>query len=365
MKHHAGGKVSKLFIFSTILYLGTPALLSLSGSATSSISMDTMAQREARNASAFAIMMGEFRTSLGDLLFIKTERYLDKGVAYEPHIDADALAKTGRTENDPEGNDVMAEALAGARVQEALSHASVEMGQIGVHDEHDHEDHDHHDHDHDHKGHDHAGHDEHDHDDDSVVATLIRTADQDFRGFIGNLERQVKPWRDPKEPHQHAEGKELTELLPWYRLATLSDPHNVRNYMIGAWWLRTLKTPEQQEEALTFLDEGLAANPEAYELYFMRGYVLKDLGETEKAITQFKKSAELAIKYRPPGGPDSTPDWDMMDDEQMGMAMAMHITLVRDTVSTGAALQITNDYLRRMPTEGSLYRVKAGLESGN
>lgn len=360
MKQRARGKVTRFFVFSSLLYLGAPALLLLTSSATSSVSIDTMAQRKARNASAFAIMVGEFRTSMGDLLFIKTERYLDKGVAYEPHIDADALAKTGRTEHDPEGDAIMAETLGGARIQEALSHASEEMAKTDTHDEHDHDDHDH-----DHEGHDHEGHDDHSHDEESVVATLIRTGDQDFRGFIGNLERQVKPWRDPKEPHQHAEGKELTELLPWYRLATLSDPHNVRNYMIGAWWLKTLKTPEQQKEALAFLEEGIAANPEAYELYLMRGYVLKDMEDTEKAIAQFKKSADLAIQYRPPGGPDSTPDWDLTDDEQMGMAMAMHITLVRDNVSTAAALQLTNDYLRRMPTEGSLYRVKAGLESGN
>jgi hypothetical protein len=43
----------------------------------------------------------------------------------------------------------------------------------------------------------------------------------------------------------------------------------------------------------------------------------------------------------------------------------MHIILTRDTVSTGSALQLTNEYIRRMPTEGSLQRVKSGLESGN
>src|SRR5690606_41174555 len=99
--------------------------------------------------------------------------------------------------------------------------------------------------------------DDHDHaeDDHTNVNAVIRTANKDFRGFIGKMERQVKPWRDPSKPHQHTAG---TELLPWYRLATYSDPHNVRNYMVGAWWLKSLKTPEQEAEALRFLEEGIS-----------------------------------------------------------------------------------------------------------
>lgn len=352
-----------IVVVSGLLYLGMPALLLMISPATSSTAMDTMAQRQARNSSAFAVMLGEFRTSVGDMLFVKTERYLDSGIAYEPHIDVGELAKTGDTDGAGDGERVLGASLSSARVQEglAISPGTVESHD---HDDHGHEDHDHghahDDHGHEqHEAHDHAEHD-HGHDG-SIVETLIRTADRDFRGFIGDLERKVKPWRDPKEPHIHTAG---TELLPWYRLATLSDPHNVRNYMIGAWWLKTLQTPEQQQEALQFLDEGIAANPEAYELYLMKGYVLKDLEMLSDAKKYFATGADLAIKNRPPGGPESTPEWDLTDDEQMAAAMSMHIILTRDTVSTASALQLTDEYLRRVPTEGSLHRIKANLESG-
>jgi len=49
-------------------------------------------QAGARNSSAFATILGEVRTSMSDLMFIKTERYLHSGVAYQVHHDLEALA---------------------------------------------------------------------------------------------------------------------------------------------------------------------------------------------------------------------------------------------------------------------------------
>jgi hypothetical protein len=42
--------------------------------------------RMERNASSIGSMLGELRTSMSDILFLKTERYLHGGVAYTPHI---------------------------------------------------------------------------------------------------------------------------------------------------------------------------------------------------------------------------------------------------------------------------------------
>ena len=38
--------------------------------------------REQRNHSALAVMLGEFRTSASDLMFIQTERYLHGGISF-------------------------------------------------------------------------------------------------------------------------------------------------------------------------------------------------------------------------------------------------------------------------------------------
>ncbi len=355
--------VKKIFIAGSAFFLLSPALLSLLPSATTSNEGDSPAQRQARNASAFAIMLGEFRTNLGDMLFVKTERYLDSGVGYEPHIDERAMAKTGSADAATSAGEMVLEnKLSSPEINEALS---IKPGTVASHaeeDNHDHADDAASDHEgHDHEGHDHSDHEGHDHDD-SVVRTLIKTADSDFRGFIGSLERQVKPWRDPSDPHQHTAG---TELLPWYRLATLSDPHNVRNYMIGAWWLKSMKTEEQRNEALKYLNEGVASNPNAYELYLMQGYVLRDMGKLREAREKFRVSADLAITHRPPGGADSTSEWDITDDEQLAAAMTMDVMMTRDMESTATAIHVTHDYIKRIPTEGSLSRMLGQLQSGN
>ena len=51
--------------------------------------------QEEVNTSSFAQILGELRASTADLMWIKTERYLHRGVAYKPHLDADAMAHTG------------------------------------------------------------------------------------------------------------------------------------------------------------------------------------------------------------------------------------------------------------------------------
>jgi len=183
-------------------------------------------ERVVRNQSALASMLGEFRTTVSDLLFIKTERYLHSGVAYVPHLSEKALSLEG----------------AAAEIDEHQS----ELGE---------------DHDHDHE------HDPFAHDD--LPASIIPTAESDYRGWIGEMHRRVKPWRDPKLHHLHTDG---TQLLPWFRMMTLSDPQYVRGYAVGSYWLKQ----HDAAEAMVFLAEGIRQNPEAFELHLMRGFLLVD-----------------------------------------------------------------------------------------
>lgn len=313
----------KLFAVGALLYLIMPLLTPIVSKAPPMPVADMEAERRARNSSAFAIMLGEFRTSLSDMIFIKTERYLDRGVGYEPHTDSREMA-------------------------------SAEGAKSENHEDHDHDHGDGHDHEHDH---DHEGEDGH-------AKTLIKSADQDFRGFIGHLQREVKPWRPANAPHNHVSGKAMGEVLPWYRLATLSNPHDVRNYYIGAWWLKTLRTEQQRNEAIKFLNEGIEANPGAYELFLMKGFVLEEQGKKMDARDSFRKSAELGVKRRPPGGSDAgkDPSWDMTNDEQLNTAIGMDVMLTRDLESTATAEQALRKYKEQVPDEGALDRMQATLD---
>lgn len=305
-----------LLLIGGLLYLAAPFLQTHGTRAQMQNPAEIESQRQARNTSAFAVMLGEFRASLSDLIFIKTERYLDRGVGYEPHTDTRAMATAD--------------------------------------DDHDHG----HSHDHDH---------DHDHDHGEEAKTLIRSAHDDFRGFIGNLERQVKPWRPADAPHDHASDTEMSEVLPWYRLATLSNPHDVRNYYIGAWWLKTLRTEAQRQQAISFLDEGIAANPTAYELYLMRGMVLRDLERPVDARDSFRKSAEIGLKRRPPGGykaDEENPAWDQTNEEQLDMAIGMDVMMTRDLETTASAQAVLDQYKKALPGEPTLKRMEDTL-AGN
>ena len=56
--------------------------------------------RAARNRSAAALMLGEVRTAISDIMFIKTERYLHSGVAYVPHMEKQIMSVEGAQQID-------------------------------------------------------------------------------------------------------------------------------------------------------------------------------------------------------------------------------------------------------------------------
>ncbi len=196
-----------------------------------------------RNTSAIGRLFGELRTSMSDILFIKTERYIHSGIGYTKTMDEEADAK----------------------------------GPIG---------------------------------------TLIRTPDEDWRGFIGILERNVKPWMDPKTHAQHTTS---VELLPWFRLMTLVNPHRIRGYRIGAFILMTSGLPDCMKQAREYIEEGIKNNPRSHELQFMLiriiQHQLMDLERTnpnltleekkpffEEALEHARQGITFAAEVRPPDG---------------------------------------------------------------
>jgi hypothetical protein len=362
-------RVSTALLLGSVLYLVAPASTLVQQAALPpglARSSDPFAV-EQRNNSAIGVILGEFRTNLSDLIFIKTERYLDSGVAYAPHINTAELAKSGETvqtgheshagehhhgetdHHDHAGDDhhtsetdspTSAGAHAAEHADEITSlekqlatpamreHAQLKPGQVATEEP------------------------------EESVPTIIKTADKDFRGFIGNLERNVKPWRDPKEGHKHTAG---TELLPWYRLATYSNPNNVRMYMIGAWWLKTLKTEQQAREALKFVEEGISHNPGAFQLYVMRGFIQRQLKQEDLAAESFKKATELGLKTRPADYPTSSTTWSDDQEEQLQSSMVMEILHARDHVSTQSAYELADKYARKLTPPNTVLRLRKQL----
>ncbi len=293
-------------------------------------------ERVVRNQSALAAMLGEFRTSLSDLLFIKTERYLHSGVAYVPHLAEKVLSIEG-----------------GVQAMEA------HQSEIGEDDGHGH-DHDH-DHDHDHP-HDHFHHED-------LPESIIPTAEADYRGWIGEMHRRVKPWRDPKLHHLHTDG---TQLLPWFRMMTLSDPGYTRGYTVGSYWLKQ----HDPQEATAFLKEGLRHNPEAFELHLMLGFLHIDAARAASdtpiqspdatqlplllaAKDAFQRAAHFMSKTRPPQPADGSsiadvPGWSGYQETDAMSAANMAVSLEIQYGDRATARQLAERYAALMPDNKNL-----------
>lgn len=254
--------------------------------------------RERRNESSVATILGEIRTNASDLMFIKTERYLHQGVAYVPHLDADAMASTGEIK--------------------------------AAEGEH------------------------HDHGEAEVPATIVKPAEEDFRGFIGDLERKVKPWHSRAEGDHHISGK---EMLPWYRVMTLTDPHYIRGYLIGAWWLRqTDGSRERLVEAKNFISEGIEKNPDAFQLHLTVGYLLRKLGEDRAALKAFRTAADLASVQRPKEGPKPDGLWNDYTEEDACAAVRMAVLTEKEFGDPAEALRMAELYNSRFGGDSILTR---------
>ena len=257
-----------------------------------------------RNSSAMGTILGEIRTSMSDVMYIKTERYLDSGVAYVPHIGEELLSVNKMSKQ----IDAQQIELAAS----ATSDPSASPGDSG---------------DVNYEG----------------VPTIIPGSVGDYRGFIGDLQRKVSPWKAPEDGHEHTDG---TELLPWFKVMTLSDPHYTRAYSVGGWWLKR----KNFDAALSFVEEGIANNPDAFQIHFMHGQLLNEKairlgGEdvfahpTDEAKVAFHdanaaytKAVTFALEQRPVDGTNgwAAAEWsDYKEEDAWAAARMMVLTEYR------------------------------------
>jgi len=238
-----------------------------------------------RNASAIGRMFGLFRTSMSDMILLKTESYLHGGVNYFAHTADSSL--------DSQGHNNQAD-------------------------------------------------------------TLIPSPEKDYRGWVGKVEREIKPWNIAGQHVTHTDGR---QLLPWFRLATLSDPHHVHAYTSGGYWL----SRHSDSEAIVYLEEGLHNNPEAFQLYLTLGQVrLKQLRKempnlfdpTEAERSQllavqetYLKAAELALDQRPQSDLTSHPTWGYYAETDAWTAIRMSVILEHTYGSPEKAYRLSGRFL--------------------
>ncbi len=265
------------------------------------------------NTSAFAMILGEVRTSLSDFIWVKSELYEHRGMRFAAHKDED---------KDMEQAEVTSESK----------------------DEHEHE-------------HGHADdHEKHDHDKDLKSALMIPAPERDFRGFIGDIQREIEPWGE----HQFARSR---EVLPWYRVQTAINPRHARAYVVAGYLLmHEENTPGHLEQAIAFLDEGIKNNPDHFQLYLMKGRVLIKQEKWNEAIEEFRRSRDVGLKFRPALG-ELSPTWTQDDEDEFAFTIRyIPFLQLRKLHDREAARKSTAEGLKLKPRDAPLANFMQEIE---
>lgn len=184
---------------------------------------------EEHESFAAASLVGQFRTNVAAWLWVRTDLYLHNGVELRPMTDAEKAVGVRSAEGRTDGE--------------------------GVHlDEHD-------------------------------LTTAVPSAENDFRGVFGTIDRATQAYR---EMHGH-EHRDPEAALPLFRLMTWADPQFEEGWSVGASVMRARSIPE----ADTFLEDGIQANPNSLllrtdlaELRLVHQNAPREAVELLEAVTQ-------------------------------------------------------------------------------
>ena len=240
----------------------------------------TLHQQEALEESAVASLFGEFRASTADFLWLEADRYLHFGVGTRGRLESE--------KNDKKVGTVQGKA---------------------AHDSH---------------------HEE---------TTIVPNAEADWRGLLGDLERETQPYMDMS----HHEERDAKEALPLFRLMTWANPHFVQGYVQGA--MQMARGRKKLPEALAFLLEGERNNPDSLSLQTtLCEFYFVHLNQPETAIPYGNKALLLFSRKE-----RSTLSQD--EDEDANSAFRWLVLIYRNLGDARAAVG-ESDEAKRFYTQG-------------
>ena len=106
--------------------------------------------------------------------------------------------------------------------------------------------------------------------------------------LLGRLQTEISP-----RVHVHAEGQDVKEIMPWLRLATEINPHDVTAYRVAAFWVSDgLRNPRAAEGILR---EAWKNNPEDYRIQIE----ICKLYLHQRRLDDAQRAAELAFRLWP------------------------------------------------------------------
>jgi hypothetical protein len=187
---------------------------------------------------ASASLLGQFRTSFSSWLWLRTDLYLHNGVELRPLSELEL--KSGR---------------------QGVGTSDKEMNQLRNEDK---------------------------------VITIVPPPNHDFRGILGDIERQTSAYTDMKA-HDH---RDPVAALPLFRLMTWIDPKFIPAWTTGAVTIARDRSSVGAAKSIAFLNEGLKANPNNIDILSQIGFIniarKRDLREAVKHLEQARAQALAA-----------------------------------------------------------------------
>ncbi|MFT5239606.1 MAG: hypothetical protein ACI9OU_000249 [Candidatus Promineifilaceae bacterium] len=166
--------------------------------------------------------------------------------------------------------------------------------------------------------------------------------------------------------HKHSDGR---ELLPWFKLLTVSDSHYIRGYTVGEYWLSRY----DQGEAVRFLRDGFTSNPSSFQLHLVLSQILlkvqqdasnddvTSIGELseihQEARVLAERAAELALRQWTPGNPDGSSAWSYYDKNDALACFYQAVLTEQKYGSPQKAIQKARIYLSFVGTNAVLERL--------
>lgn len=102
------------------------------------------------------------------------------------------------------------------------------------------------------------------------------------------------------EQHAHAEGAGSAEILPWLKLATRADPHNVEAFLVSSFWAGT--GLHRNDLAHQILAEAQRLNPGDYRIPLEKGRLAIRTGNLNAAFSSLETVLALQSQAPTSGG---------------------------------------------------------------
>lgn len=243
---------------------------------------------DAHESNAAVSLIGQFRTSVASWLWVRTDLYLHNGVEMRP-----------------------------------LTQKEIENGQTGV-----------------------GSSDNTDNKiaDDDAIVTVIPSAEQDFRGVLGDLERETKAYKDMRH-HSHNDPK---IAIPLFRLMTWLDPQFVPGWITGANVIA--RDPRDVGIALLYLKEGLGDNPGNVPILTELGTMSATLKHDFAAAADYLEQArKFGTSLKESDGPD---DRDALETAYRWLGL-----IYRDTGQLDKMYRVLDEARFAFPRDAVIYRL--------